>query len=88
MKRKVLGRGLDALLPAQATGEAETEELESIEGTPPDLYQELTLCPFAPRCDYAFDRCWEKVPPLIKVGAQHSAACFYDVERGGSRDGI
>jgi peptide/nickel transport system ATP-binding protein/oligopeptide transport system ATP-binding protein len=79
---------LKAIPRLEATGEAETEELESIEGVPPDLYQELTLCPFAPRCDYAFDRCWREVPPLIKVARQHQAACFYDVERGGPRDGI
>ena len=59
-----------------------------IEGVPPDLLQELTLCPFAPRCDYAFDRCWEELPQSVEVNPQHLAACFYDVEKGGPRDGI
>jgi len=79
---------LKAIPRLDAEGEAETEVLESIEGTPPDLYQELTLCPFAPRCPYAFDRCWEELPPLIKVRNQHEAACFYNVERGEPRNGI
>jgi len=79
---------LKAIPRLDASGEAEAEELESIEGTPPDLYQELALCPFAPRCTYAFERCWEEVPPLITVGKQHGAACFYDVDRGGPRNDI
>ena len=79
---------LKAIPRLDPTGEAVTEELESIEGVPPDLYQALTFCPFAPRCSYAFERCWAEVPPSIKVGTQHMAACFYDVETGGPRDGI
>jgi oligopeptide/dipeptide ABC transporter ATP-binding protein len=79
---------LKAIPRLETTGEGKTEELEAIEGTPPDLYQELTLCPFAPRCPYAFDQCWAEVPPLINVGQQHQAACFYDVDRGGPRHGF
>jgi len=75
---------LKAIPQLDASGD---EKLESIEGSPPDLLQELALCPFAPRCAYAFDRCWEELPPAIKVGAQHTAACFYDVEKGGPRNG-
>ncbi|RMF04310.1 MAG: ABC transporter ATP-binding protein, partial [Chloroflexi bacterium] len=79
---------LQAIPRVDEHGEAEEEELKSIEGVPPDLYRPLTLCPFAPRCDYAFDRCWEAIPPAINVGPHHLAACFYDVERGGPRHGI
>ncbi len=79
--------GLLKAIPSLDATEGEEEELEVIEGVPPDLYQELTLCPLAPRCGYVFDRCWAEVPPLIEVGVQHGAACFYDVERGGPRDG-
>ena len=79
---------LNAIPRLDEKGEAETERLESIKGAPLDLLQELTFCPFAPRCPYVFDRCWQEVPPLIKVGVQHSAACFYDVEKGKPRDGI
>lgn len=78
---------LKAIPRLDATGEAEAEALESIEGVPPDLYQELTLCPFAPRCPYAFDQCWEYLPPLIKVGPKHEVACFYDVEHERPRNG-
>ena len=64
----------------------ESERLVSIKGSPPDLLIPLKHCPFAWRCDYAFDRCWEEIPPLITVGEQHQTACFYDIEKGGPRD--
>jgi oligopeptide/dipeptide ABC transporter ATP-binding protein len=79
---------LKAIPRLDGKGEATTERLESIKGTPPDLLQELKLCPFAPRCPYAFDLCWQQLPPLIKINGQHAAACFYDVEKGKPRDGI
>ena len=71
---------LKAIPRVDELGEAETEELAMIEGTPPDLLRPLDCCPFAPRCDYTFDRCWQETPPLISVGEGHEAACFYDVK--------
>ena len=65
----------------------ESRRLVSIRGTPPDLLIPLVHCPFAWRCDYAFDRCWEEIPSLITVGERHQAACFYDLEKGRPRDG-
>jgi len=64
----------------------ESERLVSIKGTPPDLLLPLRHCPFAWRCEYVFDRCWEEIPPLITVGERHQASCFYDIEKGGPRD--
>ena len=58
----------------------------SIKGAPPDLLIPLKHCPFAWRCDYAFDRCWEGIPPLLTVDQQHQVACYYDLEKGGPRD--
>jgi oligopeptide/dipeptide ABC transporter ATP-binding protein len=79
---------LKAIPRLDEKGEASAERLESIKGTPPDLLQELKSCPFAPRCPYAFDRCWQQLPPLITLSRHHAAACFYDVEKGKPRDGI
>jgi oligopeptide/dipeptide ABC transporter ATP-binding protein len=64
----------------------ESKRLVSIRGAPPDLLLPLRHCPFAWRCDYAFDRCWEEIPPLVTVDVRHQAACFYDLEKGGPRD--
>lgn len=64
---------------------SEDEKLASIEGTPPDLLEELRSCPFAERCPYVFERCIEERPPLIQVAEHHYAACFYDVDEGKQR---
>lgn len=60
-------------------GEIEEEELASIEGQPPDLLQPLAHCPFAARCSFVFDRCWQELPVLRRVVTGHEVACFYDV---------
>jgi oligopeptide/dipeptide ABC transporter ATP-binding protein len=64
----------------------ESKRLVSIKGAPPDLLIPLKHCPFAWRCEYAFERCWEEIPPLTTVAMQHQIACFYDMEEGGPRD--
>ena len=73
--------GLLGALPA--LDEAGTKRLVNIKGSPPNLYQAPTHCPFAPRCGYVFDRCWSENPALDTVaqdhGFAHQAACFYDV---------
>ena len=68
---------LGAIPGMESTGE---ERLESIEGQPPNLYEELTVCPFAPRCPYVMDKCWQERPLLRTVSPQHRIACFYDVK--------
>ncbi|MCA9924113.1 MAG: ABC transporter ATP-binding protein [Anaerolineales bacterium] len=54
----------------------EKQRLIAIEGLPPDLLQEAASCPFAPRCRFAIDRCWEENPPLTPVFKDHYAACW------------
>ncbi|MBC8333319.1 MAG: ABC transporter ATP-binding protein [Anaerolineae bacterium] len=64
----------------------ESKRLVSIQGTPPDLLLPLQHCPFAWRCDFAFERCWQEIPSLIAVGERHQTSCFYDLEKGAPRD--
>jgi len=52
------------------------EKLRSIDGLPPDLVSPPPGCPFAPRCDYAVDRCLTENPELSVVGRDHRAACW------------
>jgi oligopeptide transport system ATP-binding protein len=59
--------------------------LYSIEGMPPVLYQKPAACPFAPRCKWVMERCWNEKPPLLEVGPDHRAACWVDVKTGGLR---
>ncbi len=55
------------------------ERLYSMRGLPPDLIDLKPGCPFAPRCDYVIDRCWEETPPLEPVAIGHEIACWVDV---------
>ena len=55
---------------------SERKRLATIEGLPPDLLQEPTRCPFAPRCPYVIDQCWDENPPLMPNGPNHYTACW------------
>ena len=57
-----------------------TAGVSSIPGAPPRLDRPLVACPFAPRCDSAFDACRERRPPLVAVGEGHLAACHLAAE--------
>jgi oligopeptide transport system ATP-binding protein len=52
-----------------------------IKGLPPNLARLPRGCAFAPRCEYAMDRCREERPTLERVGEDHARACFYDAEK-------
>ena len=62
-----------------------SERLESIAGQPPNLAQAPAACPFAPRCDHAFERCWKENPALETVVQGHEVACWLDPETGAGR---
>ena len=66
----------EALLNSVPKMEADVDRLTSIEGQPPALHEQLTGCPFAPRCPYVMDRCGEEYPPETQVGDGHSASCW------------
>ena len=55
------------------------KRLVPIEGLPPDLLEAPTTCPFAPRCSFAEDKCWQENPVLETVGPDHRAACWVDI---------
>ncbi|MEW5785623.1 MAG: ABC transporter ATP-binding protein [Bacillota bacterium] len=41
---------------------AKGQKLSPIWGQPPDLLQQLAICPFLPRCDFAMEICTQKMP--------------------------
>jgi oligopeptide transport system ATP-binding protein len=43
--------------------------LTPIPGSPPELDRLPRGCPFAPRCAWALDVCWQEMPPLAPVAA-------------------
>lgn len=66
--------------------------LTQIEGSPPDMRNPITHCPFAPRCIYVRDICWEAMPPLETVPetnvTAHTMACWVDVRSNELRPGV
>jgi oligopeptide/dipeptide ABC transporter ATP-binding protein len=62
-------------------------ELAVIDGTPPQLFGEITQCTFAERCPWAAEECFQTAPPLEQVSSDdgresktHRAACIREAE--------
>jgi oligopeptide transport system ATP-binding protein len=51
-------------------------ELYTIRGLPPDLSKPLPGCPFAPRCEFALEKCNASPPQLLEVAPGHAHACL------------
>ena len=68
-------RDLIASIPK--TGQHGTQ-LTTIPGMPPRLNQDITGCPYAPRCAKAGERCRTEVPTLRKVSDVHEYLCFLE----------
>ena len=60
--------------------DADVGRLAQIPGQPPSLLRPPPGCRFHPRCTYAFDRCRNELPPLVKAAGSddHLQACFLD----------
>jgi oligopeptide transport system ATP-binding protein len=54
-------------------------KLHPIRGLPPDLVDLPAVCPFAPRCDFVQEACYQQTPPLRAVATHQRAACLFDV---------
>lgn len=52
------------------------QKLYSIPGAVPQPKMGRKGCHFAPRCEYAFDRCFLESPDLYSLGAGRSSRCF------------
>jgi oligopeptide transport system ATP-binding protein len=51
-------------------------ELYTIPGAPPDVSKPIEGCPFAPRCEYAQEKCVSSLVVLQEVAPQHHSACL------------
>jgi oligopeptide transport system ATP-binding protein len=63
----------------------ERKRLESIDGLPPVLMEKANYCPFAPRCKFAIEHCWNENPLLGEVAPDHRVACWVDPATGRAR---
>lgn len=52
------------------------KKMQAIPGTVPSNPGLLQGCPFAPRCEFVFERCLVEVPPPYRVSEGHQSACF------------
>ncbi len=52
------------------------QELNYIEGAPPDMIQLPPGCPFSPRCPYLSERCVSERPELVEFAPSVAAACW------------
>ena len=51
-------------------------ELYTIRGMPPDLSKPPPGCPFAPRCEFALEKCVHTPVQLLPVAPGHAHACL------------
>jgi peptide/nickel transport system ATP-binding protein len=63
------------LLIDSLPGIRKRQALRGIPGLPPRLVNLRAGCSFAPRCPFAFDRCWTETPERQSVGPDQVAAC-------------
>lgn len=56
-------------------GQGKKQKLEAIRGVTPDPYNRPTGCQFAPRCDYACNKC-EEMPPETIADVGHMVRCW------------
>jgi oligopeptide transport system ATP-binding protein len=61
---------------------ATTEDLEQIDGQPPNLAALGHGCAFQERCRFAISKCTEERPELTEVLPDHYSACFVASELG------
>ncbi|MFF2046114.1 ABC transporter ATP-binding protein [Kitasatospora sp. NPDC058170] len=78
-----------ALLASTPRLDAPRGRLAAIEGRPPSLRDELTGCPFAPRCPLATFLCTQQVPALLPVQGEPArrTACHHSDSTGHSSPG-
>ncbi|MBB6453531.1 peptide/nickel transport system ATP-binding protein [Salirhabdus euzebyi] len=62
------------------------QKLYSIPGTVPKPGKGKIGCRFAPRCEYAFDRCFQEDPKLLSIGNERYTRCFLYEENVGSEN--
>ncbi len=66
-------QALQRSIPAR---HARGTELKTIPGAPPDVSQRICGCPFAPRCEFAQEKCTTAEIKLREVAPGHATACL------------
>lgn len=69
-----------ALLRAVPRLDMNDEQLESIEGTPPNMINPPAGCPFEQRCKFNQDICGQSCPGEIEISKGHKVSCWLQKE--------
>jgi peptide/nickel transport system ATP-binding protein len=72
-------KGLIRSIPRIDFDSAHKQRLEAIPGSVPKLIKPPKGCRFAPRCQYASDRCTQEMPELRETSAGHLVACHFSL---------
>lgn len=86
--------GLRRATPSNVPGHV--QQLEPIEGSPPDLFQPPPGCGYFARCPHAMQVCEQRMPAPFDLGVasstaadiRHSARCWLQHEQAPRREGI
>lgn len=52
------------------------EKMETIDGQPPTIQQQIKGCKFHPRCKHCMEICRKKIPLLKEISENHFSACW------------
>ncbi len=76
-------RGLIAAVPRLGDSKLDSALVPIRGRVPAPSDRPRNACVFAPRCDYATDRCREARPGMLELSPEHSARCIYakDIDR-------
>jgi oligopeptide/dipeptide ABC transporter ATP-binding protein len=64
-----------ALLKSIPRLDTDAGRLKIIKGSVPNLLDLPKGCPFHPRCEFSFEPCSKKLPPLIQINNHHLVRC-------------
>jgi peptide/nickel transport system ATP-binding protein/oligopeptide transport system ATP-binding protein len=72
--------GLMASIPKMDEPVPQDRMLQTIPGVVPSLRNLPPGCAFQDRCTRVFERCFQEVPPLLELGADHQVRCWLYAE--------
>ena len=76
-------QGLRQAMPTNNKSTEAEQALESIDGSPPDLFNPPRGCAYHPRCPYSMQVCAKQVPSASKLGPSHQTQCWLHHDMAG-----
>jgi oligopeptide/dipeptide ABC transporter ATP-binding protein len=77
-------QGLRQAMPTNNKSTEAKQTLESIDGSPPDLFNPPRGCAYHPRCPYAMQVCAQQAPRTSTLGPAHQTQCWLHHDMAGS----